>query len=442
MANLDARTISENGVSGDDVALARCPLAGVLAGRMREAREALTLQWLERIAARVAMEPNRLFPTEELLDHVPVLIDGIAAYLDNPSSVVSADMAVVGKARELGALRYAQGFDQFEILKEFEILGGLMLRFVGTVADEAEAPCTRAELMSCALRVFHAVCLIQEATSVQFLQLTTEHVAEREERLRAFNRTLTHEFRNRIGASLGAGELLADPQLAVEKRLEFANLVIRNARGMQLVLDNLLELSRVGSDARRHRHVKLADATEAALHELREMASTRGLALRIAPEIPDVEVNAAAVELCLTNLVSNAIKYCDLSRSERWVEIRGTIAVSPAGAGREVVVQVVDNGIGVPLAERRHLFDRFFRAHGRATQEHGTGLGLSIVRETVAALGGRVWAEFPGEGSIFAFTLPCRRSSDARGGRPRRSRAAEPETPADGAPQDLPSPGD
>jgi signal transduction histidine kinase len=42
----------------------------------------------------------------------------------------------------------------------------------------------------------------------------------------------------------------------------------------------------------------------------------------------------------------------------------------------------------------------------------GTGLGLSIVRETVEALGGRVWAEFPAEGSVFAFAVPCRRTSD------------------------------
>ncbi|HEV2644178.1 MAG TPA: HAMP domain-containing sensor histidine kinase [Candidatus Elarobacter sp.] len=387
---------------------------------MRVAREALTLQWLERIAARVAMEPNRLFPTNELLDHVPVLVDGIAAYVDDPRSVVSADMAVVAKARELGALRYEQGFDQFEILKEFEILGDIVLHFVGTIADESPTPCTRAELLACALRVFHALCLIQEATSAQFLQLTTEHVAEREDRLRAFNRTLTHEFRNRIGASLGAGELLAEPNISTEKRIEFANLIVRNARGMQMVLDNLLELSRVGSDARRHRHVRLSHAARAVLHELREMAGTLGLALRLAPDLPDVEVNAAAVELCLTNLVSNAIKYCDQTRGDRWVEIRARVANAPGTARREVVVEVADNGIGVPARERERLFARFFRSNGVATQSvNGTGLGLSIVRETVAALGGRVWAEFPNEGSVFAFTLPCRRRSDTRGGRSR-----------------------
>lgn len=419
----DARaTIADGGLMDESSTVSEeSPLAKVLARRMREAREPLTLAWLERIAARVAVEPDRLFPTDELLDHVPILIDGIASYVGDPHCVISADMAVVAKARELGALRYEQGFDQFEILKEFEILGGILFEFVGTIADEYTAPCTRAELLACAQRAFHALCLIQEATSVQFLQLTTEHVANREERLRAFNRTLTHEFRNRIGASLGAGEVLAETNISPEKRLEFANLVIRNARGMQLVLDNLLELSRVGSDARQHRHVRLADAARTAVHELRELAATRTVDLRVAADLPEVEVNAAAVELCLTNLVSNAVKYSDPSRHDPWVEVRGRVVRGLGTPRREVVVEVVDNGIGVPAVERQQLFQRFFRSHGEATQAvNGTGLGLSIVRETVAALGGRVWADFPDTGgSIFAFTLPCRRRSDVRGGRSR-----------------------
>src|SRR6185312_12871061 len=101
------------------------------------------------------------------------------------ASVVSSDMLVVSKARELGALRHTQGFDQYQILKEFEILGGILLTFVGEVADRVDAECTRGELIACSQRVFHAVCLIQEATSTQFLQLVTDRVAEREDRLRA-----------------------------------------------------------------------------------------------------------------------------------------------------------------------------------------------------------------------------------------------------------------
>jgi signal transduction histidine kinase len=79
-----------------------------------------------------------------------------------------------------------------------------------------------------------------------------------------------------------------------------------------------------------------------------------------------------------------------------------------SGSVCEVVVRVSDNGLGVPQESREQLFQRFFRAHDQTvTGEEGTGLGLSIVRETVEAVGGRAWAEFPGDGSVFAFAVPC-----------------------------------
>ena len=389
-----------------------CPLADILASRLRESRDDLTTRWLERIAARVSVDANRIFPTRDLLDHVPVLIDGIAAYVADPASVVSADMTVVDKARELGALRHAQGFDQYQILKEFEILGGILLNFVGEVADESDTECSRRELIACAQRVFHAVCLIQEATSTQFLQLVTDRVAEREERLRAFNRALTHEFRNRIGASLGAGQILQLPSLPDAKREEMAALIVRNVRGMQGILDNLLELTLVGADARQHRHVRLPSAAAEVGRELREMAAAQGIVLRFTDTLPDVEVAAAAIELCLTNLVSNAIKYSDPSEPERWIEVRGAIETLRDGE-TEVVVEVADNGLGVPESERGRLFERFFRASHGDREIEGTGLGLSIVRETVKSLGGRVWARFPEKGSVFAFSLACRREDEA-----------------------------
>src|SRR3982751_4879860 len=103
-----------------------CPLAGALADRLRRSRGELTAHWLERIIDRVAINANRVFPTDDLLDHVPLLIDGIANYLENPAAEVSVDTPVVAKAMELGALRHAQGFDAYELLKEYEILGGIL----------------------------------------------------------------------------------------------------------------------------------------------------------------------------------------------------------------------------------------------------------------------------------------------------------------------------
>lgn len=394
-----------------------CRLSKALASRMVVEREDLTRRWLERIAARVNIDPNHIFPTETLLNHVPLLIDGIADYLADPALEISADVPVIAKAIELGELRFSQGFGAHEILKEFEILGGVLFAFLVRTVDTIDEPCTRGELLACAQRLFRAISVIQQVTTTHFLRAVSERVNEREERLRSFNRMVTHELKNRIGLILGAGQLLQEEPVMDDpkQRANFVRMIVENAAGMQIVLDNLITLSRTDADARQQRHVLLPEAVSEVVRQLREMARSRGVDVRIDGDLPDVEVNAAAVELCLTNYVSNAIKYSDPSKEERWVRVRGRLAPENG----ELVVEVHDNGIGVPSEARSKLFERFFRAHGdTVTGVEGTGLGLSIVREIMESISGRSWAEFTEEGgSIFALALPCRRTV-TRGGDP------------------------
>ena len=104
----------------------RNTLADRLADRLRSARSEIVGRWLERIIARVTIEPHRVFPTEELLNHVPILIDGIADYLEHGEAVVDGSVPLEAKAMELGALRHSQGFDAYEILKEHELLANIL----------------------------------------------------------------------------------------------------------------------------------------------------------------------------------------------------------------------------------------------------------------------------------------------------------------------------
>ncbi|HEU6450916.1 MAG TPA: sensor histidine kinase [Gemmatimonadaceae bacterium] len=389
--------------------------AALLAESLRQARVRLTALWLERINARIRLVPNRVLPTDALLDHVPLILEGIAGHLEDPAQLVTADAAVIVHARELGALRHEQGFDLFEILKEYEILTGILLEHLSVAADVLPEPCERGELLECAQRVFHAVTLVQEATVAEYMQLLQAKLSEREERLRHFNRTLTHEFRNRIGAARGAAQLLLMPGISETKVPELCHVVDRSIGEMQALLDNLLELSRVKGDARQQRHVRLPEAAREVARELRAMAESAGVRVSLSPDLPDCEVPAAAVELCLTNLIANAIKYADPTKRERRVEIGGYFITGDDRMEREVVIEVSDNGIGVPEDQRDRLFQRFFRVRDeRVHGIDGTGLGLSIVRQTIEELGGRVWAAFPAERTVFAFSLPCRRDAERR----------------------------
>ena len=391
-----------------------CPLAAALANRLRDAKDALTMRWLERISERVSLDPNRVFPTDELLDHVPLLIVGIAAYLENPSAEITVDMPVVGKAMELGALRHAQGFDVYEILKEHEILGGILFSYLAQVADTLEEDCAKSELLTCGQRLFRAVTIIQETTTTHFLRLAGEEVREREERIRTFNRAVSHEIKNRIGTILGASDMLHDfPDMPAAERARFVDIVRRNARSMQSAVTNILAVGRSGADIRQQQRISLRAAAGEAVRQVREAAGAANVDLRVSPDLPDAEVSAAGVELCLTNYLSNAIKYANPESGERWAEVTATHEAGPAGVG-ELVIRVRDNGLGVPVDKRAQLFERFFRAHETVTEIEGTGLGLSIVRDTAQSLGGRAWAEFPETGSVFAFSLPDRRVREQR----------------------------
>lgn len=388
-----------------------CPLASVLAAEMRASSAELSRRWLERINARISLTPNRIFPTDELLDHVPLLVAGIADHIEREADTVTADSAVLEHAMELGALRLEQGFEEHEVLKEYEIFGAVLFAFLARVAGRLDEPCETSELVGCTQRLYSAISIIQQATMHQYVRQMRQRLAEREDRLRSFNRALTHEFRNRIGAALGAAQVLDVPALSMNEQEELRHVVLRNVAAMQDVLDNLLELSQLTNDTRQHRHVLLAQSAAEAVRQLREMARAHGVAVRVAPELPAVEVPAAAIELCLVNLVSNAIKYADPAESERWVLVRAR----PRRGEQETMayLEVADNGIGVPSERRDSLFQRFSRAHADLYPTlPGSGLGLSIVRETMEAIGGTVWAEFPERGTVFVLGIPIRRAAD------------------------------
>lgn len=405
-------------------------LATELAAVLRGAKTEIVSRWLERISARVAISPTKIFPTEDLLNHVPLLIDGIADYLEQPDQM-EADSPVSAKAMELGALRHSQGFDAYQILKEYEILGGVVFSFLHEKVGNIESESPRAEFLLCWQRVGQAIELIRQATMTHFLRLSAERVNEREERLRRFNRTVSHELKNRVGAIRGAAHMLQEDWLDEPQRQRFQRMVVENSDSLQRAFLNLVSLSRIESDARQQRNVLLPQAATETTRQLRDTAQAAGVHIEIAEDLPPIEVDAAAVELCLMNYLSNSIKYSDTSANHRWVRIEGHFAFRDAsvtgGLSGELTVRVRDNGIGVPPDARAELFGHFFRAHGETvTGIEGSGLGLSIVRETVESLGGRSWAEFPDEGgSVFCFSLPSRREEDAAAAGTRRPGGAD-----------------
>jgi signal transduction histidine kinase len=404
-------------------------LAATLSDSLRAAKQELVTQWLDRISARVAISTKKVFATHELLNHVPLLIEGIAGYLKRPERDIDSKAPVVAKAMELGALRHAQGFDAYELLKEYEMLGEIIFDFLAESAEQIPAEVPRRHFLACWERTSQAIELIRQATMSHFLRLSAAQINDRENRLRKFNRTVAHELKNNINAIANASTMLTESWTDDAERKEFEAIVAKNADSLKHVLSNLESLARTQTDSRHGHNVLLPEVASEAVREFREAARAREVDVRIADNLPAVEVDAATVELCLMNYVSNAIKYSDGAKGVRWVAIEAVFEGPDTEKDREVVIRVSDNGIGVPADKRDQLFQEFYRAHAdTVTGAEGSGLGLSIVRETVESIGGRAWAEFPeGEGSVFAFSLPSRRRDDVEA----TSNRPEPEkTPA------------
>jgi signal transduction histidine kinase len=120
---------------------------------------------------------------------------------------------------------------------------------------------------------------------------------------------------------------------------------------------------------------------------------------------PELVVDRARLELILTNLISNGIKYSDPQKTEKWVHVETCAAVDPA----TVCLVVRDNGIGIPAVSLRAIFGRFVRAHASRDEElrvRGSGLGLAIASNAAAAIGAELRVEStPGEGTAFFIDL-------------------------------------
>jgi signal transduction histidine kinase len=127
-------------------------------------------------------------------------------------------------------------------------------------------------------------------------------------------------------------------------------------------------------------------------------------ALDINFDVPDddplnVPGEREKIEVVLTNLIKNAITFTDEG---------GQVGVKAEGDGNQVMVFVVDTGIGIPEDVVDQVFDRFFQVESHLTRTHGgMGLGLSIAKAMVEMHGGQIWCESKeGVGSLFCFTLP------------------------------------
>jgi signal transduction histidine kinase len=376
-----------------------------IAERMAAEHQLLAARWLERLNALLPVDANDVFPTDHLLDHIPSLIVEIADHLRAPQrSEFATNTLMIAKARELGDLRHRQRASVHQLLREYRILGGIRTTFVQEEASRLRRSVDSNEAIALIAALSQAVSVLEQATVEAFIGKYTATIDRQTARLENFNRMVSHELRQPIGA-LQFALRLADSAATPDERARYRQVVDRNLTRLNRLIDGLALISRLGpADSAQTQELDLALVVCETARQLHDMAEARGVEIRVADDFPVATVDVAALELVLINLVSNAVKYANPEADTKVVEI----SADSRPNGCTLIVR--DNGIGIAQDRLEHIFDRSYRAHVERDDElgnEGFGLGLSIVRDCVTDQGWDLAVESRENiGTTFRLTIP------------------------------------
>lgn len=257
------------------------------------------------------------------------------------------------------------------------------MRLLETLADQAAVAIERTTLVA---------------------DIETARVATERERLRsALLSSLSHDLRTPLVSIMGAASSLIsyDDALDSEARRDLAQTVQDEAERLNRFVQNLLDMTRLGSGALKPRvdWADLGDIVGAAANRAKRLARRHQIKVEIAPDMPLLCVDAVLMEQMFFNLLDNACKYAPKDTLVKvWARRRDD----------HIIIEVTDQGPGIPPEDREKVFDMFYRVNLADSQPAGTGLGLAICRGIIEAHGGTIAAEagLHGVGTAIVIRLP------------------------------------
>lgn len=371
-------------------------LSEFVAGELRRRAGPCTDEWIDVLRRQLSVRPAKLLPDDSVRDHIPLVIEEIAEQLRHPDQPF--DPEAVESLRRFAELRRQQGYHESEVLAE---LGTLHLCIFAEFVDALTGFRGGADAAAVAALTGRLQGVLDDVDRIVVGVLRERERQESRElsrRLADFTKALMHELRDPLNAATQSARMLDNDD--IEDDGHFAESVVRNLEKVERLLSDLSMVENVESARAQGRWIHLPKVVDEVLGQTSEEARNRGVLVELESDVPDVVVDAGAVEIPLRNLVWNAVKYSDPDKERRWVRI----AVRPLGEGSAGTerwrISVADNGIGIPEEHHDQVFERRFRADRHVAE--GTGLGLSIARQMASQRGGRIWFEsVEGEGSTF-----------------------------------------
>ncbi len=372
-------------------------------------REDITAEWLRRVRRDREIPSAEDLPKEELLDHLPYILDNIIKRLrGTPADRVDS--------QSHGEVRWKQHYCLDEVLREISILRKVLIEELFRFYYDRKA---KLKLQVQASDILHACLdLIISSSTAGFVarqyeeiqaanrsleelnlrvQTANDQLLEKDRQRLQMLRTITHEIANHLNAIGTRVSVLEKDRNSIDSCTESLS---QSVKAMTALVKQLLEFATL--DAERP-HLERCEA-DALFQEPatfgREIAERKGLTFvgRLDPTLGGVVTDRHQLHRVCLNLLTNAVKYTTTG------EVIFTFWAEPEGNWR---IEATDTGCGIAPEEHEQIFNEFYRASTRRETEPGVGLGLAITLRLVRLLGGRIELDSKlGVGSTFRVVLP------------------------------------
>ena len=251
-------------------------------------------------------------------------------------------------------------------------------------------------------RVFSAqASLIPEiGIAVVFQDIT--HLKELDRIKTDFVNTVSHDLRSPLTSIYGFVSLIDRVGTINEQQVEFIHHIQSSVQHITSLINDLMDLGRVEADYDiQMQDVNLKDIIDKCIESFDYQISEKiqELVLSIPEDIPGILGNPLHLQRMVSNLLENAIKF---------TRPLGKISILCRAETSQLILEVSDNGPGIPFEDQSHIFEKFYRGSNLSQNTPGTGLGLSIVKSVVDKHHGRIWLESSPAGTTFTIILPVK----------------------------------
>ena len=216
-----------------------------------------------------------------------------------------------------------------------------------------------------------------------------------------FVNTISHDLRSPLTSIYGFIGLIDRVGPINHQQAEFIRHIQSSVQHITALINDLLELNRVESSYDLQiGEVHLKDILTQSISDLEYQISEKiqDVVLSVPDDLPVILGNSLHLHRMVSNLIENAVKF---SPPMGRIDVRCRVEAG------QIILEVIDNGPGIPLADQPHIFEKFYRGSNLAQVTDGTGLGLSIVKSIVEKNHGRIWLESSPQGTTFTVILPA-----------------------------------